>query len=190
MSRALNLINIQKTVSLFGLGCLLLIFVSSLVYRVKSPSLTLVVHNKQEQAQNPMMEIVSLMQTLEKEPDNIQVLTSLGNRFMYMRAWEKAMDFWGRVLDIEPENKMALNQIGVCYFELGKYPQARDTFLKLIKIDNKNYRAYYNLAIIYKYYLDNKDEAKKYLQKILDMRPDDKELLEAVQREMHSPKKD
>ncbi|WP_457571603.1 tetratricopeptide repeat protein [Desulfovulcanus sp.] len=152
--------------------------------------MTLVVHKKQEQSQDPMGEIVSLMQRLEKEPDNIQVLTALGNRFMFMRVWDKAMNFWARVLAIEPENKMALNQIGVCYFELGKYPQARDTFLKLIKIDNKNYRAYYNLAILYKYYLNDNDEARNYFQKILDAHPDDQQLLEAVQREMRAQKED
>ena len=184
MSRALQLINLQKIVSLFGLGCLVLIFTFSLVYRLEHPSLTLFVHNTSQQSQEPMGEIIALMQKLQKEPDNVEVLSELGNRFMFMRAWEKAMSFWTRLLKIDPENKMALNQVGVCYFELEQYEKARDTFLKLVKIDDKNYRAYYNLAMLYKYYMNDKDKARIYLQKIVSAHPDDENVFKAAQREL------
>ena len=184
MSRALELIRLQKIVSLFGLGCLVLIFAFSLVYRLEHPSLTLFVHNIPQQSQDPMGEIIALMQKLQKEPDNVEVLSELGNRFMFMRAWEKAMSFWTRLLKVEPQNKMALNQLGVCYFELEEYSKARDTFLKLIKIDDKNYRAYYNLAMLYKYYLGDKDKARAYLQKIVNAHPDDEDVFKAAQKEL------
>jgi len=184
MSRPLQLINLQKIVSLFGLGCLIFIFATSLIYRFERPNLTIVVQNDLQSSQNPMNEIIDLMQKLQKEPENVDILAELGNRFMFMRAWEKALSFWKRLLAIQPDNKMALNQEGVCYFELKQYEKARDTFLKLVKIDNKNYRAYYNLAMLYKYYLNDKDKARTYLQKIVSAKPDDKEVFKAAQREL------
>lgn len=178
----------QRSVAFLAIVCLAAIFVFSLLSRVQHPSITVESRSAPSSQEQAMLaEVSTLMAEVERNPENIEALTELAHIFMLMQAWERSLAFWKRVLALEPENKLALNQAGFTLFQQERYSEARDFFEKLLEVDEHNLRSMFNLGIIYKYYLDDQDRAVGYFQRILDIGPEDPELIERVQRELDNP---
>jgi cytochrome c-type biogenesis protein CcmH/NrfG len=178
----------QRSVAFLAIVCLAAIFVFSLLSRVQNPSITVESRSApsgQEQAM--LAEVSNLMAEVERNPENIEAMTELAHIFMVMQAWERSLAFWKRVLALEPENKLALNQAGFTLFQQERYSEAADYFEKLLELDEENLRSMFNLGIIYKYYLDDQGRAVGYFQKILDIGPEDPQLIERVRRELDNP---
>ncbi len=176
----------QKTVIILAFLALAAIFLSSVWNRMQSPSL--VIETGIQQAdREAMTRIAALMQEVERDPENVHALTELAGFFMRNQEWDRAWAFWKRILTIEPENRLALNQAGFAMFRMGNISEAADIFKRLLEIDPDNYHGHFNLAVIYKYYLDEQERAEDHLEKILEINPDNPELLERVRRELDSP---
>ncbi len=180
--------SMQKSVALMALVCLTAIFISSLWNRVQDPSITVVSRSAPSSQEQAMMsEVSALMAEVERNPENVEALTELAHIFMLMQAWERSFAFWKRVLALEPENKMALNQAGFTLFQQERYVEAVDYFETLLKLDENSHRSLFNLGIIFKYYLDDQDKAEKYFHRILEINPDDQQLIERVKSELDNP---
>jgi len=178
----------QKSVAFLAIVCLAVIFLSSLWSRVQNPSITVETRTASSTEEQAVMAQVSvLMAEVEKNPENVQALAELAHAFMLMQAWERSYAFWKRILVLEPENKLALNQAGFTLFQQERYSEAVDYFKALLKLDEENYRSLFNLGIIYKYYLDDQEKAEANFQRILDIGPEDPQLLERVRRELDNP---
>ncbi len=175
----------QKSVAVLAMVCLAAIFFSSLWNRVHNPGITVETRVGPSQQEQAMMgQVSTLMAEVERNPENIQALTELAQAFMVMQAWQRAYSFWQRVLALEPDNQLALNQAGFSLFQQERYTEAVDYFETLLKLDNENYRSLFNMGVIFKYYLDDQERATKYFQQILEISPDDEQLLERVRREL------
>jgi len=178
----------QKSVAFLAIVCLAVIFLSSLWSRVQNPSITVETRTASSTEEQAVMAQVSvLMAEVEKNPENVQALAELAHAFMLMQAWERSYAFWKRILVLEPENKLALNQAGFTLFQQERYSEAVDYFKALLKLDEESYRSLFNLGIIYKYYLDDQEKAEANFQRILDIGPEDPQLLERVRRELDNP---
>ncbi len=186
MSNSLISLNtMQKSVAVMAIVCLAAIFLSSLWSRVQNPGITEEFRTAPaSQDQAMMAEVSALMAEVDRNPDNVEALTELAHIFMLMSAWERSLAFWQRILSLEPENKLALNQAGFSLFQLERHSEAVEKFDTLLGLDENNYRSHYNLGIIFKYYLDDKDRAKEHFEMILAIEPDDPELLERVSIEL------
>ncbi len=178
---------LQKAVAVFGVVCLVVIFLSSVWNRIQSPSIVIDTHAGQQQQQDMMARVTSLMEEVERNPENVEALSELANAFMRLENWERAFTFWERVLDVEPNHEMALNQAGFTLFQQGRYSQAAEYFQRLLEINPENYHSHFNLAIIYKYHLDEQELAENHLERILELDPDHPELLDRVRQELESP---
>jgi len=173
--------SVQKVAVLLSLLFLAVILVSFVVYRTDNPSLT----RQEKAAENSMGDMTSLMQRLQENPEDKEALFRLGQRFMQMQAWDKALEFWNRLQKLEPENKHVLTQKGFCLFQKEEYEQAAGIFKKILELDARDYRAHYNLGMLYKYYLKKPDPARTHLQKVLEYLPaDKKDLRQDVQKEL------
>jgi len=52
-----------------------------------------------------------LMELLEQDSDCVPVLNNLGHMYgRYLSEWEKAIEYYGRVLQIEPDNSWARDE--------------------------------------------------------------------------------
>ncbi|WP_028574602.1 tetratricopeptide repeat protein [Desulfonatronovibrio hydrogenovorans] len=175
----------QKTVAFMAILSLVAIFSTSLWSRVQDPSIIVETRTgPQSQDQAMMAEITALMAEVDRNPENVQALKELAHFFMLMEAWDRAYAFWNRILALEPENDLALNQAGFSLFQLERYPEAVELFESLLEIDPGNYRSHFNLAIIFKYYLDDQQRAVDHFKSILDINPDDEQLLNRVNAEL------
>lgn len=181
--------DMKKTVLLFSAVCLLVIAASSMYYRGKLAAKPQVVR----QRKMPMMmddkgsgKIMSLMQELQKNPQDLALLTKLGQSFMSMNAWDRAAVFWKKVLALpgQEKNIMALMQLGTCYFEKKQNEQSLEVFKQLIAIEPDYAPAYFNLGLLYKYHLKNPEAAKKAFTKIISLQTEESELLERAEKEL------
>ncbi|WP_045214641.1 tetratricopeptide repeat protein [Desulfonatronovibrio magnus] len=178
----------QKSVAIMAVVCLIAIFLSSLMGRVKDPSITVVTSGAQRTQEQAMMaEISGLMAEVDRNPDNVPAMIELAHLFMLMDAWERSYAFWNRILAIEPENELALNQAGFTLFQLERFTEAEERFQALLDLDPDNYRSHYNLGIMYKYYLDDQEKAEHHFHRILEIAPEDPELIQRIQHELDNP---
>jgi tetratricopeptide (TPR) repeat protein len=181
MTNKANLSSVQKVAALLSLLFLVVILVSFVVYRIDHPSLT----RHEQVAADPMSDMTSLMERLQENPEDKQALFMLGQRFMQMQAWDKALEFWNRLQKLESENKSVLTQKGFCLFQKDKYEQAAGIFKEILRMDAEDYRAHYNLGMLYKYYLEKPDLARTHLQKVLEFLPaEEGDLRENVKKEL------
>ncbi len=178
--------NIQRAVVAFAIVGLAVIFLSSIWYRIESPSL--VEETQTRQADQQMMSrIAGLMQEVEQNPENVEAITQLASFFMQSEDWDKALSFWRRALNVDPDNQLALNQAGFTLFQMQQHAEAREKFHRLLEINPENHQGHFNLAIIYKYYLDEPEKAREHLEKIIEIDPDHPDLLERVRQELETP---
>lgn len=185
-SNASTGIPVGKTPVLMFVGlCVVCLTLSVVYYRVTHPFLDIrEVKVSHAAEQGPMADINSMMQTLDKNPDDIDALRALGNAFMRMKAWERAVTFWDRVLGLEPHDAMALNQKGVSQFQMREYKAASSTFENLLEVQPDNVYALFNLGVLYRHFLGEPSRGETYLRKILELTPENNDVLQAVQEEL------
>lgn len=75
--------------------------------------------------------------------------------------YQKAIDYFDRVIDKNPEFTSAYNAKGVALFEQEKYEEAIKVFSALIALDSSSYKPYFNRGNAYL-------ESKEYRKALLD----------------------
>jgi cytochrome c-type biogenesis protein CcmH/NrfG len=156
-----------------GLG---MIFLSTFLYRVENPSLT-----KQRRAAPPpsaetaehgddqsMDEIKNLMMRMRENPEDPEVLKSLGGRFMQMGSYQDAAGFLEKALMADPSDVETMMMIGVTQFNLENYPEAADHFELVLSQDPDNAMARYNLGVLYMHYLEKQEQAREHLRAVVE----------------------
>ncbi len=178
----------EKPVLIVAGCCVLALIGTMLLQRFTHPFLDVRTFKLPEKAmeQGAMADITRLMKQLEEHPKDEKALRSLGNAFMRMKAWDRAILFWNRVLATHPKDVMALNQKGVCLFQKQDYPAAAATFSRLLDIDANNAYALFNLGVLHLHFLGNVQKGEGYLQKILQMEGVSLEIQDAVRQELRT----
>jgi predicted Zn finger-like uncharacterized protein len=88
------------------------------------------------------------------------------------RGWvEKALDIYGKVLQMDEENVAALAGRGWCYLDLSQYAPAQSSFEAALEIEPTEGDAVMGLAETYRYQSRNAD-AIRYYRKYLELEPD------------------
>ncbi len=181
--------DIKKAVLLFSCVCLLAVAASAMYYRGKSAAKPQVAR----QRKMPMTmtdkgsgKIMLLMQELQKKPQDLALLTRLGQTFMSMKAWDRAIVFWKKVLALPEQEKniMALTQLGTCYFEKKQNEKSAEVFKQIVAVEPNFAPAYFNLGLLYKYRLKKPEAAKKAFSKIIALQPKEAGLLERAEKEL------
>jgi Flp pilus assembly protein TadD len=152
----------------FALAAVVLIGLAALAYRVEHPSI--VVHEERRsmnEGMGNMAEVSALMERLQANPEDEDAMRHLGMLFMQMGAWVRAMNFWDMVLAKAPKDLEALNQKGVCLFQLGRHPEAAEVFSRMVEVDAQNPHAHYNLGVLYAYYLNATDTARRHFEAVV-----------------------
>ncbi|HEY6009789.1 MAG TPA: tetratricopeptide repeat protein [Geobacteraceae bacterium] len=103
-----------------------------------------------------------------REPKNLQVWIQLGNDYFDTDQPQKAVNAYGKALEIEPNNPNILTDQGVMFRRLGWFDKALANFEKAQQIDPKHVQSIYNMGIVYAYDLKQADKAiqtwTRYLQ--------------------------
>ena len=187
----------QKLVLAALLAALLAMFVGSFVYRMQGAGL--VVEIKPERGGmgkggpgGPMgamggidMEhLRELMQTMEKNPDDPKLLLELGNTFMMMQAWDKALEFLDKAARLNPGDAQVHRALGMVRFERKEFELARKSFDLVLKKEPGDVLAHYNMGILLKHYMKKPAEGDVHFRKVVQLGGADPEVLKSAEEEL------
>lgn len=97
----------------------------------------------------------------ELNPENGDVLFTLGNIYYVLNDLNKSLFYFEKSLNIFPESQIIMNNYAITLQSLGQFDKAKELFKKLIKLDPKNIKAYYRL-----FRMNSNNFEKDYLNKI------------------------
>lgn len=119
---------------------------------------------------------------LADDPDNFDILVSLGNNYYDINEPQKSIEYYERALAIKPDAARVLVDCGAMYRQLGQADKAIELFKKAIDIDPRLPQAHFNLGAVLR--MEKGDPVgaalawKKYLELDPDPEPEIKNLLE------------
>jgi tetratricopeptide (TPR) repeat protein len=195
----------RKAVLLTILGAVMVMFITSFVYRMNHPNLFV-----QVQQQHPaddgqdhgadtgmtpppgmgqgmggnMEQVKEFMARVEENPNDIEALVGLGNSFLMMRAWDRAIEPLEKANQLRPDNTDVLKAIGIAYFNKENFVKAAKFYDDILVVDPNDTLAIFNLGVINKYYFEKPDQAKIYFEKVLELEKDDAEMRKLAKQEL------
>ena len=112
--------------------------------------------------------IVEAEKIVAEDPKNLRAWTQLANDYFDTDQPQKAVNAYGKALELDPDNVNAMTDQAIMYRKLGWYDKAIANLEKAQKIDPKHLQSLYNLGVVYWMDLKQPDKAKeiwtKYLQ--------------------------
>lgn len=186
MTASINLMGRKLLLAAIVIG-LAAMFVTSVVYRVNHPNLT--VQGKQ-QSVSPGMQgmgmgaIKDMMARVEADPENVDNLIDLSNAFLMMRAWDRALVFLEKARTLEPDNMAVLKSVGICYFQKQQHEEAVEVYEHILELDPNDVLAHYNLGVIFHHFLDDPKSSARHFQAVVDLPHDDEEMRKNAKKEL------
>ena len=197
----------RKAVILFILAAVSIMFAASFVYRMNHPNLVVKAQMGGGQAEDhdhdgdgvqdhgpdgdapvmgggAMSKVREFMARVEANPEDVEALTGLGNSFLMMRAWDRALEPLTKANRLQPENTVVLKAIGIAQFNKQQFEKAAESYESILKIDGNDTLSLFNLGVIYKHYFKKSDVAKTYFEKVLALEKDDTEMLKLAKEEL------
>ena len=127
-----------------------------------------------QQAPNAMdaqARISAAQQIVARDPKNVRAWIQLGNDYFDTRQSQKAIEAYGRALELQPNDPDVLTDQGVMYRDIGNFDQAVANFKKANAIDPKHVHSLFNLGVVYAHDLKNAAEAEKAWNKLIAAAP-------------------
>jgi len=188
----------RKLVLVAILAALLAMFAGSFAYRMQGVGLAVEIKPERSAmgAGGPggamggamggidMSHLRELMSTIEKNPDDPKVLFELGNTFMMMQAWDKALEYLDKAAKLNPEDLQVQRALGMVRFERKEYPLARKSFERVLKKEPGDVLAHYNMGILLKHYMKLPTEGDAHFRKVVQLGSSDPEILKSAEEEL------
>jgi len=92
---------------------------------------------------------------LEKDPNNLQALISLGNAYFDTDQYQQAIDAYSKALSIDPKNPDVRTDMGIMYRKLGQFDKALEALRQASLDSPRHLNSRFNLGVVLKY--DKKD---------------------------------
>lgn len=103
--------------------------------------------------------IAELEKVVAADPKNLQAWTMLANEYYDTDQPQKAIDAYGKALELGPNNPNLLTDQGVMYKRVGQYDKSLANFEMAQRIDPKHLQSLYNIGIVYAEDLKQPDKA-------------------------------
>ena len=96
-------------------------------------------------------EIRAAKSILEKDPNNLQALISLGNAYFDLDPYQEAIEVYSKVLSIDLKNPDVRTDMGIMYRKLKQFDKAIEAFRCATQENPKHVNSRFNLGITFKY---------------------------------------
>jgi len=116
-------------------------------------------------------QILDLEKEAESNPSDFNNILSLAHQLGDNGFLLEAIKRYDQYLEKYPNKADVIVDKGVCYYNLKNYSKASEVMQSAIKIDPKHEIAHLNLGIVYMA-AGNKDEAKNWWNKLINMSTD------------------
>jgi tetratricopeptide (TPR) repeat protein len=104
-----------------------------------------------------------------QDPKNVQAWIMLGNDYFDTEQPQKAINAYGKALELKPNDTNVLTDQGVMFRKVGFYDRAIANFEKVQQIDPKHLQSLYNLGVVYKEDLKQPEKAVKIWTRYLEI---------------------
>lgn len=131
-----------------------------------------------------MSKVREFMARVEENPNDVEALMGLGNSFLMMRAWDRALEPLAKAAELDATNTSVLKGIGIAYFNKEDFTKAAESYEAILKIDGNDTLALFNLGVINKHYFKNGDAARTYFEKVLELEKEDAEMIKLAKEEL------
>lgn len=113
--------------------------------------------------------IAQAEKVVAQDPKNLNAWISLGNDYFDTEQSQKAINAYGKALEIEPNNPNVLTDQGVMYRKIGWYDKALANFEKASTIDPTHLQSLYNSGIVYAVDMKRPEKATQYWSRYLKL---------------------
>ncbi|EGB16512.1 Tetratricopeptide TPR_1 repeat-containing protein [Pseudodesulfovibrio mercurii] len=189
----------RKAVILAVFVSLAAMFATSFIYRMENPNLFVRAQASRSFADagegeggpamggamnGAMSRVKEYMDRVKQNPDDLDALVGLGNSFLMMRAWDRALEPLEKARQLKPDDVTVLKAVGIAYFNKQEYPKAVEAYETILKVDPEDTLALFNLGVIYKHNLQKPDVAQTYFEKVLALEKQDAEMIKLARQEL------
>ncbi|AJE02596.1 tetratricopeptide repeat protein [Geobacter pickeringii] len=115
--------------------------------------------------------IAEAEKVVAREPGNLQAWVQLGNDYFDTDQPQKAVNAYGKALELDPNNPNILTDQGIMFKRVGWFDRAVANFEKAQKIDPKHVQSLYNLGVVYMDDLKQPDKAIAVWTRYLELDP-------------------
>lgn len=109
---------------------------------------------------------------LADDPNNLELLNSLGQLYIKASDDEKALPFYEKIIKLNPDNVDAYNNMGGIYRRLKRYDESITVLDKALSFNKNNSEVKYNLGFTYKL-MGKNDEACHCFEYVISENPND-----------------
>jgi len=125
--------------------------------------------------------IATLQSIVARDPKNVQAWVRLGNDFFDTHQPQKAVEAYGRALELQPNDPNVLTDQGVMYRELRQYDKAIQNFEKASKADPTHVQSLFNMGVVYSTDLKLPQKAIEAWSKVVRVAPESPQAAQARQ---------
>lgn len=108
-----------------------------------------------------------IMQRLKQDPQNAALMAEAGQKFMQIGDFHSALHFFEKAAEKEPNNATYLYWLGLTQIQKQKLQDAEHSLQASLKLKDQA-ETHYALALLYSEKLDNKAQAIKHLEQIIN----------------------
>jgi cytochrome c-type biogenesis protein CcmH/NrfG len=116
-------------------------------------------------------QIAAMRQLVDRDPGNAKGWVALGNQYFDSQQREKAVEAYGKALQLEPDNPDVLTDQGVMYRELGAFDKAIANFEKATTIDPGHLTSLLDLGVLYAEDLKDHEKAITVWNRLIQIAP-------------------
>ncbi len=120
---------------------------------------------------NHQQQITMLEGIVSREPENRNAWVQLGHNFFDANQPMKAIDAYGKALELEANDANILTDQGVMYRRVGWYDKAITNFEKANALDRSHQQSLYNLGVVYRYDLQDFEKAIDAWSRFIALNP-------------------
>ena len=106
-----------------------------------------------------------------RDPKNVQAWIQLGNDYFDAHQAQKAIEAYGRALELRPDDPNVLTDQGIMYRALGQYEKAIANFEKANRADPKHVQSLFNMGVVYATDLKKPKEATSAWNRVIQVAP-------------------
>lgn len=117
------------------------------------------------------LRITEAEKIVAQDPKNLQAWKQLGNDYFDTNQPQKAIQAYGKALELNPRDADTLTDQGIMYKNIGWYDKAIENFKKAQAVDPKHVQSLYNMGIVYAESLNDKEKAISAWKRIIEIDP-------------------
>lgn len=106
-----------------------------------------------------------------REPGNLKAWIQLGNDYFDTEQLQKAINAYGKALDLDPNNPAVLTDQGVMFRKAGWFDKALTNFEKAQKLDPQHEQSLINIGVVYAEDMKQPDKALKAWSRFVELHP-------------------